>query len=277
MEFIRIASGKYDGGARDGESGSDDDERPRHAVQITVTFEAGKFEVTQADYRKVMGVNPSYFSAMGDGSECVRGMDTSNFPVETVSWFDAIEFCNKLSELDERSPYYDLTDVRRSGETITSATVNVLGGNGYRLLTEAEWEYVARASTETVFPWGDDLSATQATFDGNHPYGNGKKGPSLERTSAVGSQPPNKWGLHDTVGNVCEWVWDWYDEDTYDQFATSTAVGPTGPSRGIIRVVRGGGWDYYGGICRPANRDRLLPDQRIRNLGFRVARGTARE
>ncbi len=278
MEFIRIPAGKYQRGAAEGETGAADDEKPRHWVQITNDFYVGKFEVTQAIYEKVMGVNPSYFSWTGEGSEEVRGVDTRNFPVETVSCFDAIEFLNRLSALDGRQPYYELTDVQRSGITIVSATVKILGGNGYRLLTEAEWEYVARAGTTTVFPWGDALSSTQANFDGNYPYGGTAKGPNLGRTTAVGSYPANPWGLCDTAGNVWEWVWDWHDVNTYKQYAATTAVDPTGPRSGDLRVRRGGGWNDPGGeFCRPARRAGNAPVRRYSILGFRVAHSLSSE
>jgi formylglycine-generating enzyme required for sulfatase activity len=161
MELIRVPAGKYERGARDGEAGSDH-EKPRHWVQISKGFEVGKHEVTQAVFTKVMGVTPSWFSSTGGGSDKVRGMDTSDLPVEQVSWFDAIEFCNKLSVLEKLPPYYELTNIQRDGQTIANATVRISGGDGYRLLTEAEWEYVARAGTTTIFPWGDSLSSTQA-------------------------------------------------------------------------------------------------------------------
>jgi formylglycine-generating enzyme required for sulfatase activity len=217
MELIRIPAGKYQRGSRDGEGLPA--EKPRHWVQITRDFSVGKYPVTQGQYTKVMGHNPSWFSSTGSdsddlfsstggGRDKVSGMETTDFPVESVSWFDAVEFCNKLSQSEKSPAYYELTAVQRDGTSITSATVKILGGNGYRLLTEAEWEYVARAGTDTVFPWGDTLSSTQANFDGNFPYGSAAKGPYLERTTKVGSYPANAWGLHDTAGNVYEWVWD---------------------------------------------------------------------
>jgi formylglycine-generating enzyme required for sulfatase activity len=276
MELIRISAGKYQRGARDGEG--EDAERPRHWVQISRDFQVGKYPVTQGEYTRVMGHNPSLFSSNGGGSDEVRGMETTDFPVETVSWYDVIEFCNKLSVVEKLPPYYELTDVERDGQTITSATVRILGGNGYRLLTEAEWEYVARAGTDTVFPWGDSLSSSQANFDGNFPAGGAATGPHLKRTTKVGSYPANAWGLHDTAGNVWEWVWDVLNENEYQQFGSKTAVDPSGPDTGEFRVLRGGGWYLGGGwVCRSAFRNRREPEHRNSLCGFRVAQGQSSE
>jgi formylglycine-generating enzyme required for sulfatase activity len=273
--LIRIPAGKYQRGARDGEG--TDDEKPQHWVQISNGFEVGRFEVTQAIYTKVMGKNPSWFSSTGNGKDKVSGMDTSDFPAESMSWFDALEFCNKLSVLEKLRPYYELTSVQRDADSIAAATVKILGGDGYRLPTEAEWEYVARAGAATIFPWGDSLSSTQANFDGDFPYGSGAKGPNLKRTTKVGSYEPNAWGLCDTPGNVYEWVWDWHGEGEYRQFATTTATDPQGPSTGDSRVVRGGGWSGRGEDCRPAFRGRFAPERWDYFLGFRVARGLSSE
>jgi formylglycine-generating enzyme required for sulfatase activity/tRNA A-37 threonylcarbamoyl transferase component Bud32 len=279
MELIRIPAGKFQRGARDGEPGAKDDEKPRHWVQISNPFDTGKYPVTQGQYTKVMGHNPSYFSSTGRGSDKVHWMDTTDFPVESVSFYDTLEFCNKLSALEKLNPYYQLTNVQRHGQTITSATVKILGGNGCRLLTEAEWEYIARAGTDSAFPWGDTLSSTQANFEGEKPYG-AANGRYLERTSEVGSYSLNAWGLGDTAGNVWEWVWDWYGEQEYQQYANKTAVDPTGPSTGTSRVIRGGGWNCMREICRSASRyyapgaGRSL---RFFNRGFRVAQGQSSE
>jgi len=270
MKLAPIPDGEYERGARDGHGFAN--ETPRHRVSISSGFFVGVYEVTQVEYEKVVGVNPSWFSADGGGSDYVRAVDTSKFPVENVSWYDAVEFCNKLSDREGRPSYYRMTDVKHGELGIISAEVEVAGGDGYRLLTEAEWEYVARAGTITVFPWGDSLSSTQANFDGECPYGDAAQGPDLARTAAVGSYAMNPWGLYDTAGNVFEWVWDWYDENAYQQFDGAVAVDPVGANGGEFRVYRGGGWYKGGAYCRTARRCRTAPETRKIGLGFRVAR-----
>ena len=274
-ELRRRGIGSHSGrqlqrGARDGEGS--DDEKPRHEVQISRDFYVGKFEVTQGIYTKVMGVNPSWFSSTGSGSDKVRGMDTSDFPVENVSWFDTIEFCNKLSLLEKLPPYYELANVQRSGETITSATVKILGGDGYRLLTEAEWEYVARASGPRSSPGATRWPRPRPTSTAIIPTEMAPKGPNLERTAKVGSYQPNAWGLDDTTGNVWEWVWDWYGENEYRQSGRRPQWTPPA----CQRRIPGHPWrGWYGGGegCRPAVRDWFAPGGRFSFLGFRVARG----
>jgi formylglycine-generating enzyme required for sulfatase activity len=208
-------------------------------------------------------------------------MDTADFPVEKVSWFDCVMFCNRLSELERREPYYGIAIEQRQRGSVEAAAVRIAGGDGYRLLTDAEWEYVARAGTSTVFPWGDSLSSTQANFNGERPYGDAAKGPNLHRTALVGSYAPNPWGLYDLLGNVDEFVWDWWSDFDYQQFATTTAVDPRGPSApseiGAYRVSRGGCWSHIGQCCRPAHRGRVMPEGRNSTRGFRVARSLLNE
>jgi len=143
----------------------------------------GVYTVTQAQYRQVMGKNPSWFSAQGGGKKKVAGLDTDAFPVEWVSWNDAKEFCAKVSALAE---------LKSRGLVVD-------------LPTEAEWEYACRAGTKTVFHSGNSLSSKQANFDGDYPYGGASKGLYLERTARVGSYAANAWDLYDMHGNVYQW------------------------------------------------------------------------
>ena len=141
----------------------------------------------------------------------------------------------------------------------------------YRLPREAEWEYACRGGSQeyTAFHYGDALSSTQANFDGNYPFGGAAKGSFLERTERVGSYKPNGYGLYDMHGNVWEWCEDWYAKDTYQ---AGKRLDPVGPSEGSSRVVRGGSWSFYAGLCRSAYRYGFTPDFRFYFLGFRLAR-----
>jgi formylglycine-generating enzyme required for sulfatase activity len=229
-------------------------ECPRHGVQLTRAFCLGNCEVTQQQFQEVMGVNPSWFSLTGEGKDAVQGMDTRWHPVDNVSWFDAVDFCNKLSEREQRSPYYV-----REGET-----VKVLGGTGYRLPTEAEWEFACRAGSTTLWAFGNnepDLPH-HAWLDSN--AGN--------RTHRVGDLLPNPFGLHDLYGNVWEWCWDWYDY--YSAMAVKDPTGaPAGAfTAGNTRVMRGGGFSSGPLYARSANRYGYSPRGKGNNLGFRVAR-----
>ena len=150
-------------------------EHPRHRVRITQPFYMGKYEVTQSQYERIMGTNPSFFKG-------------SNLPVEMVSWDNAMEFCRKLSQ--------------RTGRKV-------------RLPTEAEREYACRAGTTTPFHFGETISTSQVNYDGNLPYAGGAKGTCRQKTTSVGSFAANAWGLHDMHGNVAEWCSDWYDEGYY--------------------------------------------------------------
>ena len=221
------------------------DEQPQHPVKITRPFFLGIHEVTQGQYQAVMGENPSHFKGSDD------------LPVEQVSWLDAVLFCNKLSEQEKRTPFY----------RINGTEVTIAGGNGYRLPTEAEWEYACRAGSTTLFPFGDDVSKL-----GDHAwYGCGNRGNSGGRTHLVGQQRPNAWGLYDMLGNVLEWCQDWYEVGYY---AASPPADPPGPSQASDRVIRGGCWDTYSWYCHPADRGRMIrsgPGARGSLAGFRVA------
>jgi formylglycine-generating enzyme required for sulfatase activity len=166
-------------------------------------------------------------------------------PMIEISWIGATAFCAWLSGKEP--------------------------GHTYRLPTEAEWEYAARAGTPTPFPWGSTLNGTEANCGGSSPYGTTTKGEYLEKTTPVGTYAANKWGLFDTAGNVREWCADWYGPDYYE---TSPEVDPRGPTSaaGAPRVFRGGGWFGSTRSCRSAFRSGFTPDFGANYLGFRVAR-----
>jgi len=219
---------------------------PQHRVRITKPFYLGVYEVTQEEYERVTGTNPSGFSRGGKDMDKVPGMDTSRFPVEMVSWGDAVEFCRWLSA----------TPAEKSA------------GRVYRLPTEAEWECACRAGTTTPFHFGNQLNGREANCNGELPYGTETKGPNLERTTTVGSYQPNALGLYDMHGNVNEWCQDWHSGAYYNY---SPSEDPAGPATGSCRVRRGGGWVNDAGGCRSASRGRGAPVKRDTLRGFRVA------
>jgi uncharacterized protein (TIGR02996 family) len=220
-------------------------EGPQHEVEIAQRFYLGAFPVTQEQWLAVLGTNPSHFQATAGPRNAARGMDTLRFPVERVSWHDAFHFCRALSARPEEKA----------------------AGRAYRLPSEAEWEHACRAGTTTDFHFGTSASSAQANFDGRASYGGAVRGMFLERTSRVGSYPPNGWGLYDMHGNVFEWCSDWYDPGYY---SVSPRAGPTGPQEGTNRVIRGGCWCSPGVGCRSAAREPQGPWVTSPTVGFRV-------
>jgi formylglycine-generating enzyme required for sulfatase activity len=202
--------------------------------QVTVKgFLIAKYEVTQAQYRAVMGVNPSYFK--GD-----------NLPVEQVSWNDAVEFCRRLSAKT---------------------------GREYRLPSEAEWEYAARAGTTTPFAFGETITPELVNYDGNHPYAGAPKGAYRAKTMPVGSGgAANGFGLYDMHGNVWEWCLDYWHENYGGRASGAPSDGSAWLSGGdpSRRVRRGGSWSHNANYLRSANRGRYAPANRNSNVGFRV-------
>jgi formylglycine-generating enzyme required for sulfatase activity/serine/threonine protein kinase len=249
MKFMLVPAGTFVMGSPYGELKQYSDEAPQHTVEITKGFYMGVNPVTQEEYERVMGNNPSWFSPNGGGRKelPVPGLHTLEFPVECVSWLEAVEFARRLSALPTEA----------------------ISGRTYRLPTEAEWEYACRggAPAYQVFHFGDSLYSKQANFDGNHPYGCAEVGPNLGRTCEVGSYPSNGFGLYDMHGNVWEWCQDWYDHGYY---AASPRRDPQGPQQGSLRVIRGGGWEDEGAGCRSAVRYGGEPEWRARFSGFRV-------
>ncbi len=260
MKLRLIPAGTFTMGSPEDEKGRQDEEGPQHKVEITKPFYMGVYEVTQAEYEKVMGYNPSYFSRNGKekagakyffkpsgGKDRVRGLTTISFPVENVTWDEAVEFCKKLSELASEKQ----------------------AGRVYRLPTEAEWEYACRGGAKKyqVFAFGNSLSSKQANFHGSFPYGGAENGKYLGRTCKVGSYQANGFGLYDMHGNVWEWGNDFYSDRTYTE---NKRTDPRGPKTGASRSLRGGSWLMHGHSCRSAHRDRVTLGTRNHDFGFRI-------
>ena len=208
-----------------------------HEVTITKPFFLGTYEVTQSQYLKIMGTDPSVYSRTDtDNSDEVVG-ESREYPVENVSWEDAQTFIKKLNDTEE--------DKRLR----------------YRLASEAEWEYACRAGTETHFSTGTSIDNTDANFDRNF-------GTEQLPTSPIGNYSPNGFGLYDMHGNVFEWCNDWYSPEYYSE---SPLEDPSGPKSGQSRVIRGGSWFESKFDCRSDSRGLLLPAKRRDFVGFRVA------
>jgi len=241
MRFLPLEAGEFLRGSSDDDPQADDDERPRRRVRITRPFAFGRYEVSQREYLAVMGENPSWFSATGGGRNLSHPSADApaygDLPVEMVSWQEAVDFCRRLSELPaERA-----------------------AGRKYRLPTEAEWEYAARAGGLARYGNADALSPSDAVllFDPDTP----------RETSPVRSHAPNAWGLHHMQGNVWEWCSDWYDADYYRASPTDD---PQGPTEGTGRVVRGGDYRSPPQTARSANRDFTRATRRDWGNGIRV-------
>ena len=229
-------------------------EAPRHKVILTRPVYLGTNEVTQTEYEKVMGVNPSHFAPNGVGKAEVAGLKTTRHPVEMVSWYDAAEFCIRLSRLETLTPFYV-----GAGDAITPQV-----GNGYRLPSEAEWEFACRAGTTTKRWIGDsdDLLAKAGWSSAN----------SGGRTHAVGELNANPYGLFDIQGNVWEWVEDIWDANRYGPFENTPAVNPATPlTGGYPRVFRGGSFIDRAPHLRSSLRFTNAPVDRGKNFGFRVS------
>jgi formylglycine-generating enzyme required for sulfatase activity len=236
MKLVRIKPGKFIMGSPTDEKDRRDDEH-LHEVEITKAFYMGVYTVTQAEYKEVVGSNPSYFSADGGGKDKVKGLDTSKFPVEDVSWEEAVKFCEKLSGMAKEKA----------------------AGRVYRLPTECEWEYACRAGTKTRYYTGDD----EDDLKNAGWYRENSDG----RTHKVGEKKANAFGLYDMHCNVRQWCSDWYGKG-YCQ--NSDKRDPKGPESGDSRVLRGGCWKNNAWNCRSAYRNYNAPGNRACNYGFRV-------
>jgi len=234
IRLVSIPGGSFVMGDEDGE----EDERPARRVTLDA-FEMSATEITQGQYESVMGENPSHFTGSCD------------LPVEKVTWFDAISFCNALSMRAGLDPCYDV----ESGACDFSK-------NGFRLPTEAEWEYACRAGSTTEYYTGS--TERDLALAGWYGYEGGN---SDNRTHPVAEKKPNAWGLYDMHGNVLEWTNDWYGD--YDPGATTN---PTGNDRGFYKALRGGSWFSEASYCRSAFRINDRPDRNAYFTGFRIVR-----
>jgi len=250
ITMVPIPAGSFLMGSPDDEEGREDDEGPQRTVNIS-TFQMSETEVTQKQFEDVMGWNDSSFS--GD-----------DHPVEEVTWYDCVSFCNEQSEADGYTKCYTITDMDYGGDHIEDADVTCdWDANGYRLPTEAECEYACRAGTTTRFNTGDsdsDLGRAGWYWDN-----------SGFTTHPVGEKEASAWGLYDLHGNVWEWCSDWYGKGYYGTRPDPDSD-PTGPNSGPYRVIRGGGWNISAQGRRSANRTNFGPYSRYHDLGFRLVR-----
>jgi formylglycine-generating enzyme required for sulfatase activity len=240
MRFVQLTGGGFTMGSAADAGELFDDRGPPHWVDLA-GFHIAECPVTQYQWSLLMGGNPSV-PEYGVGDD---------FPVQNMSWLDAAQFANALSAVEGLPACYEF-----DGERVTWHADR----DGYRLPTEAEWEYAARAGTTTAYWFGDDPAALPQ--HGWYETNSGGK------THKVRSLSPNPWGLYDICGNVWEWVWDWYDTP----YSTGPQRNPRGPGAGTERVLRGGAFNFWPDELQAASRSSLAPTSTVWNLGVRIAR-----
>ncbi|WP_243406989.1 SUMF1/EgtB/PvdO family nonheme iron enzyme [Cuspidothrix issatschenkoi] len=228
LEMVEIPGGSFMMGSPASEKGRSESESPQHQVNVPA-FSMGKFVVTQEQYQQIMGKNPSHFTKKG-----------AKRPVEKVSWNNAVEFCQKLSQKT---------------------------GREYRLPSEAEWEYACRGGTTTPFHFGETITTDLANYNGTYIYASEPKGKYLQQTTDVGSFPPNAFGLYDMHGNV----WEWCQDDWHDNYANAPKDGSDWTSQSDnAKVLRGGSWFSLPKFCRSVSRGYYSRDNHYYPFGFRV-------
>lgn len=252
------------------------DEKPTHQVQLD-GFTMSAYEITNQQYCDFLNsLAPSevkeseWFNILSDYCKIKKNRDGLFFilnksmekhPIVTVSWDGSVAFANYLNKRKNLEPCYDVDNNRNCD----------ISAKGFRLPTEAEWEYACRAGTRTPFNTGDNLTTEQANYYGNFPYKNYPEGKYVGTTTPVGAYPPNAWGLSDMHGNVWEWCMDWYSGTYYEECEKQGVVeDPQGPETGSSRVFRGGSWGSYAQYCRSAVRDDYHPGSSSFSVGFRL-------
>jgi formylglycine-generating enzyme required for sulfatase activity len=255
LTLVQIPAGKFLMGSPKGELSRSDDEGPQHQVTLG-SFLMAQTPITQAQWRAVAAwqpqggerwgrqLKPAPSRFQGEQARLLEGeSNTDQRPVERVSWFDAIEFCSRLSQ--------------RTGRT-------------YSLPSEAQWEYACRAGSTTPFHFGETISPELANYNGNHSYANGPQGTYRQQTIEVGSFPANAWGLYDMYGNVWEWCADRWHRSYKGAPTDGSAWLDLKAEEDIWRLLRGGSWGLNPGYCRSAFRFNSHPDYLRINVGFRV-------
>jgi len=242
LDMVAVAGGTFLMGAPDTEENRSPRERGQHRLSID-PFYISKYPITQIQWNAVAAL-PPVNRHLSRQPSIFKGYAR---PVENISWYEAVEFCDRLS---------------------------LKTGRLYRLPSEAEWEYACRADTTTPFYCGDTITTNLANFDGRTPYGNTRSGRFRSRTTVVGSFLPNPFGLYDMLGNVWEWCADlWHP--TYDGAPSDGRIWVSGGDE-TTRPLRGGSWMFFPGYCRSATRIHYSPDFRSYNVGFRVVCGAAK-
>ena len=243
--MVRIQGGTFTMG-----SPANEPQRGNNEIQHQVTvssFYMGKYQVTQKEWYEVMGTNVRQQRDKVNPEGPMRG-EGDNYPMYYVSWFEAVEYCNRRSQREGLTPAYTING--------TNVTWN-RNANGYRLPTEAQWEYACRAGTTTAYHTGAVISDNTGWYEAN----------SGRTTHPVGQKTANAWGLYDMHGNVLEWCYD-----LYGSYASGAQTDPVGASSGSNRVVRGGSWDASTQVVRSAHRGSLNPTYRNNSFGFRLVR-----
>lgn len=252
--MILINGGMFVMGSPQNEEGRSAEEIQRN---ITVSsFFISRFPITQREFQEIMGYNPSSFK-------------DDSLPVESITWWEALEYCNKRSQKERLTPVYTIDKSKGTVTWNRSAA-------GYRLPTEAEWEYACRSGTSTPFNTGAKITSDQANFNGVwqeellNEFGvitRINRGEYRAKTTQVGTFSPNARGLYDMHGNVWEWCWD-----LYGPYASGTHTNPAGTLTGYSRVMRGGSWSNTAANVRSAHRVDYDPDSKGNDIGFRVVR-----